>query len=553
MISLLPLPQSVSFSDGLFVLRAGMAVEACTELERVATWLTTAVGRAGVPLTPVSAGGESRANRAVGVRLTVAEDLPAEAYRLDVDANGIGISGGDEAGVFYGAQALLQLLPERVFRSAAVADVESISVPFSQIRDEPRFGWRGVLLDVARHFMPKHDLLRFIDLMAMHRLNLLHLHLTDDQGWRVEIVSRPRLTEIGGWRVESQVGPPPHSPVNGRPHGGFYTQDDIREIVAYARQRFIEVVPEIDIPGHSRAAIAAYPELGIGVGDDASATPAPAVATTWGVHPEVLNLEDSTVQFFRDVFTEIMDLFPSAYIGLGGDECPTDLWREDARTQELMRARGIATEDGAREWFVEQIAEHIIARGRRPYGWDELLEGTPPPGTVVASWRGMRGALAGVRRGYDVVACPDDKAYLDYRQSDDPDEPIPFGALLSLRDTYSFEPIPADATPEEARRVLGGQANLWTEHMDSPRTVDYYAFPRLCAIAEALWSRRRGAFEAFSARLDDHLRRLDALGVEYRRPTGPLPWQRRPEVEGQPLTAEQHAEHVAALVSGIAV
>ncbi|WP_439902167.1 beta-N-acetylhexosaminidase [Microbacterium azadirachtae] len=553
MTSLLPLPQSVSVADGLFVLRAGMAVEANPDLERVAAWLMTAVGRVGVRLTPASAIGHPRTNRAIGVRLRVAEDLPSEGYRLDVDASGIEISGGGEAGVFYGAQTLLQLLPERVFRAAAVAAAESVSVPFVQIRDEPRFGWRGVLLDVARHFMPKHDLLRFIDLMAMHRLNLLHLHLTDDQGWRVEIASRPRLTEIGGWRVESQVGPPPHSPVNGRPHGGFYTQDDIREIVAYARQRFIEVVPEIDIPGHSRAAIAAYPELGIGVGHDASATPAPPVATTWGVHPEVLNLEDSTVQFFRDVFTEIMDLFPSTYIGLGGDECPTDLWRDDARTQELMRARGIATEDGAREWFVEQIAEHIIARGRRPYGWDELLEGTPSPGTVVASWRGMRGALAGVRRGYDVVACPDDKAYLDYRQSDDPDEPIPFGALLSLRDTYSFEPIPADATPEEARRVLGGQANLWTEHMDSPRTVDYYAFPRLCAIAEVLWTRRRGTFEAFSARLDDHLRRLDALGVEYRRPTGPLPWQRRPEVEGQPLTAEQHAEHVAALVSGIAV
>jgi hexosaminidase len=533
---LIPRAVTMVTSDGCFVLDETTRIAASPELAQTVAWLQGALRPAtGLPL------GES----ALGdVHLKLTSDLGREGYRLEVTAGGVRIEGGSAAGVFYGCQALLQLLPAAVFRRGRVDGVHW-TIPAVRIEDAPRFVWRGVMLDVARHFMPKHDLLRFIDLAAMHRLNVLHLHLTDDQGWRVEIRRYPRLTEVGAWRRESQVGGDNlHGPSDGRPHGGFYTQDDIREIVAYAAQRHITVVPEIESPGHVQAAIAAYPELGV-TGEPLE------VRTRYGINTNVLNMEDTTVEFFEHVLDEILELFPSPYIGIGGDECSKDQWRADARTQDRMVELGVADEDELQSWFVRRLDRHLTDRGRRLYGWDEILEGGLAPGATIASWRGMTGAIVAARRGHDVVLCPDDGAYLDYRQSDSPAEPVPVGIVLTTRDVYGFEPVPPALSAVEAQHVLGGQGNIWTEHLESARAVDYAAYPRLCALAERLWSEAGGAFEDFADRLEEHLARLDAFGVEYRRASGPLPWQMRPGVVGQPSTREARAAHVLQMVANI--
>jgi hexosaminidase len=537
---LVPRPLSWTPGEGEFVLDRATRLSAPDVLAGVLAQLQAALRPAtGLPLREDAAG---------SIVLELSGDLAArrgaEAYDLHVAPGGVRIVGGGRPGAFYGCQALLQLLPPAVHRRAPVQG-QRWAVPAGTLRDAPRFGWRGLMLDVARHFVPKREVLRLIDLMALHRLNVLHLHLTDDQGWRLQIRRHPRLTEVGSWRRGSQVGASRQAGTDGRPHGGYYTQDDIREIVAYAAGRCVTVVPEIESPGHVQAALAAYPELGV--------TGRPVeVLTRWGINPNVLNMEESTVAFFTEVLDEVMELFPSPYIGVGGDECPKDQWRADPRTQQRMAELGVRTEEELQAWFVRRLDDHITARGRRLFGWDEILEGGLAPGATVASWRGMTGAVTAARLGHDVVACPDDVVYLDYRQSESPDEPVPVGIAVTLRDAYAFEPLPPDLTPEQARHVLGGQANLWTEHADSPRTLDYLAFPRLCAVAEALWTTGERDFAEFSRRLDVHLTHLDALGVEYRHPDGPRPWQRRPGVPGRPGTRAERAAHVADLVAGIA-
>ncbi|MBT0769074.1 beta-N-acetylhexosaminidase [Kineosporia sp. J2-2] len=534
---LIPRPVDLRSGDGELVLDRATTLSADEELIAVLTWFRSALYPAtGLPLRETARG---------TIHLGIDGGLGTEAFRLEVAPTGATVTGGGPAGVFYGCQALLQLLPPAVFRRGLVPG-QRWAVPAVVVDDEPRFGWRGVMLDVSRHFMPKHDVLRFIDLMAVHRLNTLHWHLTDDQGWRVEIKRYPRLTEVGSWRHGTQVGAARDAGENGRPHGGFYTQDDIREIVAYAAERFVTVVPEIETPGHVQAALKAYPELGV-------LQEPLEVWTRWGINPNVLNLEESTVQFFLGVLDEVLELFPSPFIGIGGDECPRDQWRADPRTQERMRELGITREADCQTWFVRRLDDHLTAAGRRAFGWDEILEGDLAPGATVASWRGMAGAVAAARRGHDVIACPDDMVYLDYRQSELPNEPIPVSIPLTVEDVYRFEPVPAELSAQEARHVLGGQANIWTEHADNPRTVDYLVFPRLCAVAEALWSPAAARdFADFSARLEHHLTRLDALGVEYRHADGPRPWQERPGVPGRPSTREQRAAHIAELVANIA-
>ncbi|SDP40932.1 hexosaminidase [Nakamurella panacisegetis] len=537
--TLLPRPATIRTVAGGFELTGDTAIRATDEVLPTAEWLRDALRPATgfrFPIGPATGTGGV-------IELGLDPDLPAEGYRLVAGPDAVRITGGDAAGVFHGCQSLLQLVAPAVFRRAKVSGVRW-ALPGVDISDVPRFGWRGAMLDVARHFMPKHDVLRFIDLMAMHKLNVLHLHLTDDQGWRVEIRRYPLLTETGGWRRASQVGGTPDAPTDGRPHGGFYTQDDLREIVAYAAARFVTVVPEVDLPGHSHAAIAAYPALGV-TGAELE------VATRWGVDVNVLNTEESTVAFYLDVFDEVMELFPSPYIGVGGDECPKDQWKADPRTQELMRTRGLTTEEELQAWFVGRVGAHLNARGRRLYGWDELLEGPLPAGSVIGSWRGLTGAVTAARRGLDVVSCPDDRTYLDYRQSESADEPIAVGIPLTLERVYGFDPVPDGLSPAEAAHVLGGQGNIWSEHVDSPRMVDYFAFPRLCALAEVLWSPDARDFGDFSARLAAHLDRLDAVGVEYRRPSGPQPWQMRPGVPGRPSTLAERDALIRDEVAGI--
>jgi hexosaminidase len=545
---LLPRPSSLRTAPGEFVLTDSASIRVGDpRLAATARLLQAALRPAtgfALPTRDTAADGAAAAgscdaadSAAASISLALEPGLGAESYRLTTGPDGAVIVGGDEAGVFYGGQALLELLPPAAYRRAEVSGVRW-AAPAVEVEDAPRFRWRGTMLDVARHFLAKREVLRLIDLMAVHRLNTLHLHLTDDQGWRIEILRYPRLATVGSWRRESQVGAGPTAGTDGRPHGGFYTQDDIREIVAYAGQRHITVVPEIDIPGHSQAAIAAYPQLGI----DPSA--ALQVHTRWGINPNVLGAEDSTIEFYRGVLDEVMDLFPGELIGLGGDECPKDAWREDARTQELIRERGLGDEKGLQAWFISSLSDHVAQRGRRVFGWDEMLEGRLPEGTVIASWRGMTGAVTAANRGFEVVSCPDLAVYLDYRQSEREDEPIPVSIPLTLEDTYGFEPVPEGLDEEQAARVRGGQANLWTEHIDSPRMVDYYLFPRLCAIAEALWTEGERDYAEFLPRLEAHLARLDALEVEYRPFDGPSPWQTRPGVPGRPATRAERVAHL---------
>jgi hexosaminidase len=539
---LLPRPTALSIGEGDFELTRITRITAPAELAGAVSWLQGALRPAtGFPLETGPDG---------GIELEWNPQLDPEGYTLEVTPTGVHIAGGGPAGVFYGCQSLLQLLPPQIYRKGRVLDVPWM-LPVLSIQDAPRFRWRGVMLDVARHFMPKHDVLRFIDLMAMHRLNTLHLHLTDDQGWRIEIRRYPKLTEVGSWRRESQLGAASYSRGDSRPHGGFYTQEDLREIVSYATDRAINVVPEVESPGHTQAAIAAYPELGLGREETESL----GVWTRWGIDDNVINLEESTVEFYTNVLDEVMEIFPSPFIGIGGDECPKTGWRTDERTQQRKAELGLSTEDELQAWFVRRLDDHLVRRGRRLFGWDEVLEGglagSVSQGATVASWRGMTGAEVAARAGHDVVSCPDDMAYLDYRQSDRSEEPIPVGLVLTIADVYRFEPVPAELTPEEAKHVLGGQGNIWTEHMDSARTVDYFAFPRLCALAEALWLDGERDYDDFLFRLDQHLLRLDALGVEYRRSSGPRPWQQRPGVTGRPTTPQQRAAYFGPLVERI--
>lgn len=315
-------------------------------------------------------------------------------------------------------------------------------MPRTEIEDGPRFGWRGLMLDVARHFMPKDGVLRMLDLLAAHKLNVFHFHLTDDQGWRIEIKRHPRLTETGAWRARTKYGHRASELWDETPHGGFYTQDDIREIVAYAAERHIRVVPEIDIPGHSQAAISAYPELG---NTDVIDTSALSVWDTWGVNPNVLAPTDNTLRFFEGVFEELLDLFPadvSPFIHIGGDECPKDQWKASPTAQARMAEAGLADEDELQSWFIRHFDRWLTARGRRSIGWDEILEGGLAEGAAVTSWRGYAGGIAAAEDGHDVVMCPEQQVYLDHRQDGGADEPMPIGFVRTLEDVYRFEPVP---------------------------------------------------------------------------------------------------------------
>ncbi|MDX5567161.1 beta-N-acetylhexosaminidase [Streptomyces sp. ID05-04B] len=534
-MDLVPAPRTVEGPLGLDVpFDANTTLWAAPGTETAERWLRGTLGAAlGLPLRP----GPRDARD--GVRLCLDDTLAPEAYRLSVVAHGGGgveIRGGGPAGVFWGAQTLRQLLGPEAFRRAPVRPGTRYAVPHRTIEDAPRFRWRGLMLDVARHFMPKDGVLRCLDLMAAHKLNVFHFHLTDDQGWRIEIRRHPRLTEVGSWRARTKIGHRASPLWDDKPHGGFYTQDDIREIVAYAAQRHITVVPEIDVPGHSQAAIAAYPELG---NTDVVDTTALSVWDTWGVNPNVLAPTDHTLRFYEGVFEEVLELFPSEFVHVGGDECPKEQWRRSPAAQARIAELGLADEDQLQSWFIRHFDTWLAARGRRLIGWDEILEGGLADGAAVSSWRGYAGGIAAAKAGHDVVMCPEQQVYFDHRQAAGADEPVPIGHVRTLEDVYRFDPVPTELTPAQARHVLGTQANLWTEAMEDHARVDYQAFPRLAAFAEVAWSDLPAPperdFAGFERRMRAHYARLDALGVGYRPPGGPRPWQRRPGILGRPL------------------
>ncbi|MFF3426840.1 beta-N-acetylhexosaminidase [Streptomyces sp. NPDC002602] len=493
---------------------------------------------------PAPVAGAAHAGRTV-IRLALRPDIAragAESYEVHVTRDLVLLEGGDPAGLYWAVQTLRQLLGPDAYRRAPAAPGRVWRLPVGDLADGPRFGWRGLMLDVARHFMPKDGVLRYIDLLAAHKLNVLHLHLTDDQGWRVEIERYPRLTEVGAWRPRSRWGHRASPLWNETPHGGFYTRDDIREIVAYAAERHVRVVPEIDVPGHSQAAIAAYPELG---NTDVVDTAALGVWDDWGICENVLAPTEAVLRFYEGVFEELLELFPaevSPFVHVGGDECPKAQWRASRAAQARIRELGVDGEDGLQAWFIRHFDGWLAERGRRLIGWDEILEGGLAPGAAVSSWRGYAGGVAAAEAGHDVVMCPEQQVYLDHRQAPGEDEPMPIGYVRSLADVYRFEPVPPKLSPEAAAHVLGAQANVWTEVTENQSRVDYQVFPRLAAFAEVVWSRLPEPAErdwaGFEERMATHYARLDALGVDYRPPGGPLPRQRRPGVLGRPIDGE---------------
>lgn len=511
-IAIVPAPSRVVPGEGTFVVTPETTLVAVGPATEVAALFAEQIAPAtGFTLSVLDAPQGARPVIAFVLEETAA-DLGAEGYHLTVTPFQVTARAAQPAGLFYAAQSLRQLLPPEIFRSEPVAGV-AWTMSCVDIEDVPRFGWRGAMLDVCRHFMPKDFVLRYIDLLALHKLNVFHWHLTDDQGWRIEIKKYPRLTEVGAWRKETLVGRLQRDAelvFDGIPHGGFYTQDDVREVVAYAQARHVTVVPEIEMPGHAQAAIAAYPELG-------NVTEPLDVRPYWGISENVFNVEERTLAFLQDVLDEVLDSFPSEFIHIGGDEAPKKQWRESPAAQARMQALGLRDEEELQSYFIRRMDVYLTAKGRRLLGWDEILEGGLAENATVMSWRGVRGGVAAVSSGHDVVMAPNSHTYFDYYQSDDRDsEPLAIGGFVPLEGAYAFEPVCEGIDAEHAHHVLGGQGQLWTEYIPTPEHAEYMAFPRMCALAEAVWTPAEGRdYADFLTRLAVHLRRLDGLNVHY--------------------------------------
>lgn len=529
MPALVPQPRALSLRPGSLTLPAELAVDAPPTWAAVARRLLSP--GTGLELPSASEG---------GLQISTDESLPAEAYRLSVDDTGINIAASTDRGVNWAIQTLRQLLPPAVLRPASSGAV--LELPLVSIEDEPRFSWRGMMLDVGRHFQPLHDLFGLVDLLALHKYNVLHLHLTDDQGWRFESLRHPRLTQLGSWRSETEKHYDEHG--DGTPHGGYYTQDQLRSLVDYAGQRGITVMPEIDLPGHALALLSAYPELGI----DPERRFRPA--TRFGISDNVLQLRDATMAFVFDVYDELLAIFPSRYIHVGGDETPRTDWLASWEAHALAAERGLADVNLLQRWFTEQLRDFLAARGRQLVGWDEICDEGPLDGAIAMAWRGPEYGVAAAAAGLDVVMAPLTHAYFDYYPSDAVEERYAIGGLTTTERAYAFDP--EDGVPAAARpRVLGTQCQVWTEYAPDIRRVEYLLFPRACAHSEVAWSTPEGrTWAEFEPRLEAHLQRLDALGVNYRPESGPHPWQqggtgtlRRPDAHRLPLHQQPHADH----------
>jgi hexosaminidase len=437
--------------------------------------------------------------------------MPEDNYELLVEPNLVTITASASQGYFYALQTIFQLLPPEIFSTNKVAGLQLI-MPCVSITDKPRYEHRGFMLDVGRHFMPISFVKKMIDLLAMHKMNVLHWHLTDDQGWRIEILKYPRLTQVGSVRAETVEGKMTYNQplkFDGKPHSGFYTQDEIREVVKYAQEKYVTIIPEIEMPGHALAALAAYPELGCTGGPY-------GVARIWGVIEDVYCPTEKTFKFIEDVLTEVLEIFPSQYIHIGGDECPKTSWKQSKFCQDLMRTQGLKDEHELQSFFIKRIDRFLTSKGRKLMGWDEILEGGLSPNATVMSWRGIQGGIDAAKQNHDVVMTPSTHVYIDYYQSHAAFEPLGIGGFLTLEKVYSYDPTPTELKPEEAKHILGAQVNLWTEYIATPEHAEYMTFPRACALAELTWtSSINKNFADFSRRLETHFKRLDVLKVNY--------------------------------------
>lgn len=465
--------------------------------------------------------GKTLLPKSILLSLVADNTIPEEGYRLKVTASGVSLTARKPAGIFYGVQTILQLLPSAI-ASKNKMDYNEWDIPAVTIEDYPRFGWRGLMLDVSRHFFTVAQVKDYIDQMVKYKFNLLHLHLTDDQGWRIEIKSLPKLTEVGAWRVE-RTGTfgtfPKPQPGEKATYGGFYTHEDIKELVKYAAERFVNILPEIDVPGHSLAALASYPELSCTPGEY-YVSPGDRFMVWPGGGQHFYGLIDNTIcpaketayEYLDKIFTEVAMLFPFPYIHMGGDETARNFWEKNEEIKKMMQEKGLKNLDEVQSYFVKRVEMIINSKGKKMIGWDEILDGGLAPNAAVMSWRGMKGGIEAAKMGHEVVMSPTDFAYLDYMQGDASIEP-PVYATLRLKKAYQFEPLPEGV---DAKLIKGGQANLWTEQVYNMRHTQYMTWPRAFAIAEVLWSpKEHRNWEFFSKRVESHFKRLDMAQVKY--------------------------------------
>ena len=506
-VDIVPEPSDVRVGEGVFSLTRRTEIrlpDGDSALVRTAELFGGLAGKSlGRPLAVVRGGGQESGTICVALG-----DLPAEAYVLSVRSDRIDLTGGSPAGVFYGFQTLRQMLPESALRGEKA---RAIDLPVVEIRDEPRIGYRALLLDVGRHFFGPEEVKSVIDLMAMHKLNRLQWHLTEDQGWRIEIRKYPELTRRGAWRDRSDLrlaedGRPEKDT---QPYGGYYTRQQVREIVRYAADRFIEIVPEIEMPGHAMAALASYPWLGcLGEGYE--------VPSLWGVKEDVYCAgKDSTFVFLEDVLTEVTDLFPYGLVHIGGDECPKARWKECPRCQRRMRDEGLGSEEELQSYFVRRIERFLASRNRRMVGWDEIRQGGLSETAIVLSRKREQGLRSALENGNDVIMTPYLNCYFDYYQGSRETEPLAFGGFLPLRTAYDLDPFEG-LNAEQSRRILGVQCNLWTEFVATLDHAEYMLLPRLAAFAERAWTGGEGNYPDFLRRLESFSRLYDAQGYEYR-------------------------------------
>jgi len=489
-LPLLPMPAQVAAKSGSFDL-AGARIEASDGGERAAgERLRSLLARSGRADLRFAGHGRIRFHRDAGIP-------SSEAYRIVVTPIRVDVTASSDAGLYYGAETLWQVI------------ASGRRIPAMTIDDRPAFAWRGVMLDSARHMQPVAYVKQLIDRMAMSKLNLLHWHLSDDQGWRIEIDRYPRLTTVGAWRREA--GAARVDPTTGKPirYGGYYTKAQIREVVAFARSRHVTIVPEIDVPGHATAIIAAYPEL--------ASIPQPPTSPSndWGILPNLLNPSDETFTFLDNVLDEVTELFPGPYIHVGGDEAVKDQWKANPAIQAKMQTLGLKNEDALQGWFTARIADYLAKHGRRAVGWDEILGGKVPGDAIVMSWHGIDGAIAAAKSGHDAVLAASPTLYLDHLQSDSADEPPGRGEVISWRELYGFDPAPPALAPDERRHILGLQANLWTEHVRTPDYADRMLWPRVAIVAEIGWSGGKKDWPGFSGRLVEDMGRWQRMGLAY--------------------------------------
>jgi hexosaminidase len=522
-VSIIPEPVNLVQGTGHFTLpqNISISIPGLPELKETTLLLKQKLGVTGKSLTVSHQAGPA----VFRFMLNKKEDavLGNEGYTLSVRSTGVVVKANKPAGLFYAVQTLLQLLPKEIESSQPVKGVDW-KMPAVEITDYPRFGWRGLMFDVARHFFTKDEVKDFIDNMARYKFNLLHMHLTDDEGWRVEIKSLPRLTSVGAWNVK-RVGyfgtfdkPSPDEPRN---YGGFYTQDDIRELVKYAQDRFINIMPEVDIPGHSMAAIVSYPELSCTPGADKYQVISGEKFIDW--HPGGFDaLEDNTLcpanekvyPFLDKVFTEIAELFPFGYIHVGGDECAKNFWEKSDAVKQLMQKEHLKNMEEVQSYFEKRVEKIVESKGKKLIGWDEILEGGLAPNAVVMSWRGMKGGIEAAKMGHQVVMSPTTFVYLDYMQGDPIYESRVY-ATLRLNTTYQFEPVPDGVDP---KFILGGQANLWTEQIYNNRYLQYMLWPRGLAVSECLWSpKEKKNWNSFAKKVENNFPRMDVEHVKYSR------------------------------------